>query len=46
MPAGRKPQMASEMNERQAVASAPEDVFVELFAQVFGLEKIQLLAHE
>jgi superfamily II DNA or RNA helicase len=34
------------INERQAVASTPEDVFVELFAQVFGLEKVQLLAHE
>jgi superfamily II DNA or RNA helicase len=32
--------------ERQAVATVPEDVFVELFAQVFGLEKVQLLAHE
>jgi superfamily II DNA or RNA helicase len=38
--------MPVEINERQAVASAPEDVFVELFAQVFGLEKVQLLAHE
>lgn len=36
--------MASD--ERQAVASAPEDAFVELFAQVFGLEKVQLLVHE
>ncbi len=35
-----------EFNERQALASAPEDAFVELFAQVFGLEKVQLLAHE
>ncbi len=35
-----------EINERQALASAPEDVFVELFAQVFGLEKVQLLVHE
>ena len=35
-----------EINERQAVASAPEDAFVELFAQVFGLEKVQLLVHE
>jgi superfamily II DNA or RNA helicase len=34
------------INEREAVASTPEDVFVELFAQVFGLEKVQLLAHE
>jgi superfamily II DNA or RNA helicase len=38
--------MTVEINERQATASAPEDVFVELFAQVFGLEKVQLLAHE
>jgi superfamily II DNA or RNA helicase len=35
-----------EINERQGIASAPEDVFVELFAQVFGLEKVQMLAHE
>jgi superfamily II DNA or RNA helicase len=33
-------------DERQALASLPEDVFVELFAQVFGLEKVQMLAHE
>jgi superfamily II DNA or RNA helicase len=38
--------MTMELNDRQAVASAPEDVFVDLFAQVFGLEKVQLLAHE
>ena len=31
---------------RQAEASSPEDQFVELFAQTFGLEKAQLLAHE
>ena len=35
-----------ETNERQAFASAPEDAFVELFAQVFGLEKVQMLVHE
>ena len=35
-----------EINGRQAFASAPEDAFVELFAQVFGLEKVQLLVHE
>jgi superfamily II DNA or RNA helicase len=34
------------ISEQQALASAPEDVFVELFAQVFGLEKVQLLVHE
>ena len=33
-------------NERQALATAPEDLFVELFAQVFGLEKVRMLAHE
>jgi hypothetical protein len=32
--------------ERQAFASTPEDIFVELFAQVFGIEKVNLLAHE
>jgi hypothetical protein len=33
-------------DQRQALATASEDVFVELFAQVFGLEKVQMLAHE
>ena len=32
--------------ERQALSSLPEDLFVELFAQVFGVDKVQLLAHE
>src|SRR5437016_6484068 len=32
--------------ERQALSSLPEDQFVELFAQVFGVDKVQLLAHE
>src|ERR1700731_3645154 len=30
--------------ERQAHSSLPEDQFVALFAQVFGLDKVQLLA--
>jgi hypothetical protein len=34
------------MSERQGSSSLPEDRFVELFAQVFGPEKVQLLAHE
>lgn len=34
------------MSLRPAEASGPEDQFVELFAQVFGLEKAQLLVHE
>lgn len=34
------------MFERDASASGPEDQLVELFAQTFGLEKAQLLAHE
>src|SRR5207247_9577536 len=38
--------MSQEINERAATSSAPEDLFVELFAQVFGLEKVQMLAHE
>jgi hypothetical protein len=33
-------------NDREAIATAPEDAFIELFAEVFGLEKVQLLAHE
>lgn len=32
--------------ERAALSSQPEDRFVELFAQVFGIEKTQLLAPE
>ena len=35
-----------ESTERQAVSSSAEDRFVELFAQVFGLEKVQLLAYD
>lgn len=35
-----------ENNDRQAVSSSAEDKFVELFAQVFGLEKVQLLAYD
>jgi len=31
---------------RQDAASGPEDALVDLFAQVFGLEKAQLLVHE
>lgn len=33
-------------NDRSAVASGPEDLFVELFSQVFGFEKTQLLTPE
>ena len=32
--------------ERQALSSLPEDLFVELFAQVFGVDKVQLLARQ
>lgn len=38
--------MSTFVNERAAVSSTPEDLFVDLFAQVFGLEKVQLLAHD
>jgi superfamily II DNA or RNA helicase len=34
------------MSERDESSTGPEDRFVELFAQVFGIEKVQLLAHE
>jgi superfamily II DNA or RNA helicase len=34
------------MSERDESSTAPEDKFVELFAQIFGTEKVQLLAHE
>jgi hypothetical protein len=36
----------AEINPRAAESSRPEDAFVELFAQVFGIEKTQLLAPE
>lgn len=38
--------MPAEVYEREAYASDPENIFVELFVQVFGLENVQLLAHE
>jgi superfamily II DNA or RNA helicase len=38
--------MTEAVNERTAVSSAPEDIFVELFAQVFGLDKVQLLSYD
>ncbi|HUY34520.1 MAG TPA: DEAD/DEAH box helicase family protein [Pirellulales bacterium] len=38
--------MSSDANDRQAIASEPEDIFVELFAQVFGFEKVQMLVHD
>jgi superfamily II DNA or RNA helicase len=38
--------MTAGTDQQQGLASAPEDIFVELFARVFGLEKVQMLAHE
>jgi len=38
--------MPFENSERQGISSAPEDLFVELFAQVCGIEKVQLLVHD
>ncbi|MEZ6089099.1 MAG: hypothetical protein R3C05_13940 [Pirellulaceae bacterium] len=35
-----------ETTERQAVSSSAEDRFVDLFAQTFGLDKVQLLAYD
>jgi superfamily II DNA or RNA helicase len=35
-----------EITDRQAISSSAEDKFVDLFAQVFGLEKVQLLAYD
>lgn len=32
--------------ERAAQSSVPEDIFVDLFREVFGLEKAQMLVHE
>ena len=34
------------VNQRTGISSAPEDAFVELFAQAFGLEKVQLLSYD
>lgn len=38
--------MSGVPNERELSASEPENVFIELFAQTFGLEKVQLLRHD
>lgn len=38
--------MGQSAGTRRDAASGPEDAFVDLFAQVFGLEKAQLLVHE
>jgi superfamily II DNA or RNA helicase len=38
--------MSSDVNERQAISSEPEDLFVDLFAQVVGLGKVQMLVHD
>lgn len=38
--------MSGAPNERELSASEPENVFIELFAQTFGLEKVQLLRHD
>ncbi len=40
------PKLGSADNEREAHASEPEDIFVQLFAQVFGIANVQLLFHE
>jgi superfamily II DNA or RNA helicase len=38
--------MTSIVNKRQLTSSTPEDLFVTLFAQVFGMEKVRLLTHQ
>ncbi|HQU43919.1 MAG TPA: DEAD/DEAH box helicase family protein, partial [Pirellulales bacterium] len=38
--------MSTAPNERELTASEPENIFIELFAQVFGLDKVQLLRHD
>jgi len=40
------PELNQGSNLRAADSSRPEDAFVELFAQVFGIDKTQLLAPE
>lgn len=36
----------SEVLPRAATSSQPQDLFVELFAQAFGVDKVQLLSPE
>ena len=36
----------STATDRQALSSGPEDIFVDLFVQVFGLEQVQKLTHD
>lgn len=38
--------MSEAPRDRSGTSSLPEDVFIELFAQVFGLDKVQLLSHD
>jgi superfamily II DNA or RNA helicase len=38
--------MCAVPNERELNASEPENIFIELFAQAFGLDKVQLLRHD
>jgi len=38
--------MTNVVEPRAAVSSAAEDLFVELFAEAFGVEKVQLLSPE
>ena len=41
-----EPSVPISTNDREGIASFPEDIFVELFVQVFGLASVQLLVHE
>ncbi|NLY00965.1 MAG: DEAD/DEAH box helicase family protein [Rhodopirellula sp.] len=36
----------STATDRQGFSSGPEDIFVDIFAQVFGLEQVQKLTHD
>ena len=38
--------MAKDISNQHQRSTGPEDLFVGLFAQVFGLEKTQLLAYQ
>ncbi len=34
------------MNERSATSTKPEDIFIDLFSQIFGPEKVQYISPE
>jgi hypothetical protein len=43
---GNSNEMSTPFSDRAATSTKPQDLFIELFAQVFGLEKVQFLSPE